>query len=212
MPLSAHSGPDQAQIDKAAELARDLLSVVRERHAEARDMLNSYNSGGGGGGQFTPSGANTQQFGAPMRFGAGGGPPPGMGMGMGMDQQQQQNPYSYQVRLSPLAPSQGRPPDVQLSPSLHVLDVQPNQYAGAGLTAPLPPGEAPPAPPASNGDEPAGAQAASGLTPEAYTAWWQSLDQASKDYYTQCVSPLSLFPFGTLRSARRPARSSELDD
>ena len=67
---------------------------------------------------------------------------------------------------------------------------QPNQYAGAGLTAPLPPSEAPPAAPAT-GDEPVGAQAASGLSPEAYTAWWQSLDQASKDYYTQCARPSS---------------------
>ncbi|GAA5854314.1 hypothetical protein JCM9279_004715 [Rhodotorula babjevae] len=150
------AGPDQAQIDRAAELARDLLKVVGEKHTEAREALNSYGGGGGGGGgQFTPSGANMQQFGAPMRFGAGGGPEQMGQMGQ-QQQQQQQNPYSY----------------------------QPNQYAGAGLTAPLPPSEAPPAAPAT-GDEPAGAQAASGLSPEAYTAWWQSLDQASKDYYTQ---------------------------
>ncbi|GAA5822824.1 hypothetical protein JCM3770_007206 [Rhodotorula araucariae] len=134
------AGPDQAQIDKAAELARDLLSVVTEKHAEARKALDEQRFGGGA--PFTPSGANTQQYGAPMRFGAGG------------EQLQAQSPYSY----------------------------QPGQYASTGLTAPLPPGEAPVAGATA---EPAGGQAASGMSAEAYTAWWESLDQASKDYYTQ---------------------------
>jgi len=98
----SRSGPDQAQIDRAAELARDLLKVVGEKHTEAREALNSYGGGGGGGGggQFTPSGANMQQFGAPMRFGSG--PPPEQMGQMGQHQQQhhqhQQSPYNYQVR------------------------------------------------------------------------------------------------------------------
>ncbi|GAA6007811.1 KH domain-containing protein [Rhodotorula paludigena] len=137
------AGPDPQQMEKAVELARDLLAVIREKHAEARQALQGGGGFGGGGygggapgGGFQPSGANTQQV-----VGGRYGQPP-----------QPENPYAY----------------------------QPAQYAGAGLTAPLPPGEAP-----AGSAEPAGGQAASGMSAEAYTAWWNSLDQASQEYYTQ---------------------------
>ncbi|KAJ8292072.1 hypothetical protein OF846_004398 [Rhodotorula toruloides] len=130
------AGPDQAQIDKGIELAKDLLAVVREKHAEARQALES--------GQFGSGGNQQQMYGGQVRY----------------DQQQQQGgqPYAY----------------------------QPNQYA-PGLTAPLPPGEAPPAPPAASSATPdlAGAAAMSGMSTEAYTQWWNTLDDASKAYYTQ---------------------------
>jgi hypothetical protein len=70
-----HSGPDQAQIDKGIELAKDLLAVVREKHAEARQALES--------GQFGSGGNQQQMYGGQMRY----------------DQQQAQGgqPYAYQV-------------------------------------------------------------------------------------------------------------------
>jgi len=80
-------------------------------------------------------------------------------------QQQQQDPYGYQA----------------------------NQYSQPGLTAPLPPGEAPPPPPAAPGqDQAASATAAAGaaqngMTTEQWTAYWNSLDPASQAYYTQYV-------------------------
>ncbi|BGP43125.1 hypothetical protein JCM10450v2_007266 [Rhodotorula kratochvilovae] len=163
------AGPDQAQIDKAAELARDLLKVVTEKHAEARKALDEQRFGGGGGGggaPFTPSGANTQQFGAPMRFGAGG-----------EQQPQGQSPYSY----------------------------QPGQYAAPGLTAPLPPGEAPAAGATA---EPAGGQAASGMSAEAYSAWWESLDQASKDYYTQYYAAYAQYAAQPAAAAAPPQEAA----
>lgn len=90
-----HSGPDPQQMEKAVELARDLLAVIREKHAEARQALQGGGGFGGGGygggapgGGFQPSGANTQQV-----VGGRYGQPP-----------QPENPYVYQVRLS-LTPS-----------------------------------------------------------------------------------------------------------
>jgi len=80
----------------------------------------------------------------------------------GVQQQQQQDPYGYQA----------------------------NQYSQPGLTAPLPPGEAPPPPPSA--DQTANATAAAGaaqngMTTEQWTAYWNSLDPASQAYYTQYV-------------------------
>lgn len=75
---SSHSGPDQAQIDKGIELAKDLLAVVREKHAEARQALES--------GQFGSGGNQQQMYGGQMRY----------------DQQQQGGqPYAYQVSWRP---------------------------------------------------------------------------------------------------------------
>ncbi|GAA5993568.1 hypothetical protein JCM10908_000115 [Rhodotorula pacifica] len=153
-------GPEPQMIERALELAKDLLVVIREKHAEALQQGPPQGHFGGGG--FHPSGANG--YGGPPQQRGYGGPPPqqqqgGMGMGMGgmggMDQQAQ-NPYQYQA----------------------------NQYASPGLTAPLPPGEAPPAPP-SGSEAPAGGAAASGMSNEQYLAWWNSLDAASQAYYTQ---------------------------
>ncbi|GAA6009159.1 hypothetical protein JCM11491_005774 [Sporobolomyces phaffii] len=73
---------------------------------------------------------------------------------------------------------------------------QANQYSQPGLTAPLPPGEAPPPPPPPPGGEPAAAPsqdaataaagaASNGMTTEQWTAYWNSLDPASQAYYTQ---------------------------
>ncbi|GAA5883541.1 hypothetical protein JCM3774_003810 [Rhodotorula dairenensis] len=154
------AGPEPQNIERALELAKDLLAVIREKHAEALQAgppQGQFHGGGGGG--FQPSGANGYPGGGPPRYGGGAG----MGMGgPGMDQQQQQSPYQYQA----------------------------NQYASPGLTAPLPPGEAPPAPPPSGDGSggsaaPAGGAAASGMSNEQYMAWWNSLDAASQAYYTQ---------------------------
>ncbi|GAA5967464.1 hypothetical protein JCM8115_000798 [Rhodotorula mucilaginosa] len=158
------AGPEPQQIEKALELAKDLLQVIREKHAEAMQQgPPQHFHGGHGGGGFVPTGPNGYGGGGPQRYG-GGGPPAGPGMGMGMEQQQQ-NPYQYQA----------------------------NQYASPGLTAPLPPGEAPPPPPGGEGAgagagaaaAPAGGAAASGMSNEQYMAWWNSLDAASQAYYTQ---------------------------
>ncbi|GAA6008202.1 hypothetical protein JCM10207_000037 [Rhodosporidiobolus poonsookiae] len=140
------TGPDQAMIDKAVEMAKDLLEVVREKHAEARAVLEQ--SQGGGYGQ-QQHGQQGQMYGQPLRFGQG--QQGGYGQEGG-----QASPYSYQA----------------------------NQYAAPGLTAPLPPGEAPPAPPAG-GASAASADPSGQMSAEAYTAWWNSLDQASQAYYTQ---------------------------
>lgn len=77
--LRVHSGPDQAQIDKGIELAKDLLAVVREKHAEARQALES--------GQFGSGGNQQQMYGGQPRY----------------DQQQPQGgqPYAYQVSRRP---------------------------------------------------------------------------------------------------------------
>jgi len=74
--------------------------------------------------------------------------------------------------------------------------VQANQYSQPGLTAPLPPGEAPPPPPAAPGQTPiqqtsqdaataAAGAASTGMTTEQWSAYWNSLDPASQAYYTQ---------------------------
>lgn len=156
--------------------------------------------GGHGGGGFVPTGPNGYGGGGPQRYG-GGGPPsgPGMGMGMGMEQQQQQqNPYQYQVS-APSFPSASMKVrrTVRAYPFLKNPVAQANQYASPGLTAPLPPGEAPPPPPPSGegagagaAAAPAGGAAASGMSNEQYMAWWNSLDAASQAYYTQCVLPI----------------------
>lgn len=180
------SGPEPQNIERALELAKDLLAVIREKHAEALQQGPPQGQFHGGG--FQPSGANGYPGGGPPRYGA-----PGMGGmgGPGMDPHQQQNPYQYQVRFIPVPPLDCHPlsgSDLNLPPS------QANQYASPGLTAPLPPGEAPPAPPpGADGSAggasaaPAGGAAASGMSNEQYMAWWNSLDAASQAYYTQCV-------------------------
>lgn len=95
-------GPEPQQIEKALELARDLLEVIREKHAEAlQQQSQPFHGGGPGGGPpgggFQPTGANG--YGGGMRYGGPGGPG-GMDQGaMMMQQQQQQNPYGYQVRF-----------------------------------------------------------------------------------------------------------------
>ncbi|GAA6043853.1 hypothetical protein JCM8097_007239 [Rhodosporidiobolus ruineniae] len=82
------AGPDQSTIDRALVLARDLLSVVKEKHAEARQAAQSGGGGGGGGyGQQQHGQGQGQQYGAPMRF-------PGLGQD---GQQGQQSPYAYQA-------------------------------------------------------------------------------------------------------------------
>lgn len=163
--------------------------------------------GGHGGGGFVPTGPNGYGGGGPQRYG-GGGPPAGPGMGMGMEQQQQ-NPYQYQVSdpLPPYACTRVRQTCELISFRNPVA--QANQYASPGLTAPLPPGEAPPPPPGGEGAgagagaaaAPAGGAAASGMSNEQYMAWWNSLDAASQAYYTQCV----LLPY--LRSSCRLTRT-----
>lgn len=46
----------------------------------------------------------------------------------------------------------------------------------------------------------------SGMSTEAYTQWWNTLDDASKAYYTQCVSfsrlPLRVLPHKWLNLTR----------
>ncbi|POY70974.1 hypothetical protein BMF94_6001 [Rhodotorula taiwanensis] len=162
------AGPEPQQIERAVELAKDLLEVIREKHAEA--LQHGPPQFGGGGGQYGHGGAGFPPSGPNGYGGPGGrfGGPPPQQQQMDPYAQQQQNPYNY----------------------------QPNQYAGAGLTAPLPPGEAPPPPPGGGGEQqqqqqgatsaaPAGGAAASGMSNEQYMAWWNSLDAASQAYYTQ---------------------------
>ncbi|GAA5871130.1 hypothetical protein JCM8547_001466 [Rhodosporidiobolus lusitaniae] len=174
-PIHVHiTGPDAVMNAKAADMARDLLEVVREKHAEAKKAIEEqqrqYNA------PVQP--AAQQLYGQPMRF-------PGLGQ-TGGGSQDGQNPYSYQA----------------------------NQYAGAGLTAPLPPGEAPPPPPPSGGDPAAGATnsaQAAGTDPsgqmstEAYAAWWASLDDASRAYYTQYYAAYAQY---TANPAPNPAYSA----
>ncbi|GAA5874168.1 hypothetical protein JCM1840_000373 [Sporobolomyces johnsonii] len=148
------TGPDRAMIDKAVEMAKDLYEVVKEKHAEARKMLDeSMRQQQGGGGPLQAQ--NQQQmYGQPIHF-------PGVGGAGGAAQ----SPYSYQA----------------------------NQYAQPGLTAPLPPGEAPPPPPTDPSAQPqsdaaataAAGAAQNGMTTEQWTAYWNSLDPASQAYYTQ---------------------------
>ncbi|GAA5952032.1 hypothetical protein JCM10213_005344 [Rhodosporidiobolus nylandii] len=144
------TGPDPVMNAKAADLARDLLEVVKEKHAEAKQVLDEAEQQRRQQqmmhGQQQPQ---QQMYGQPLRFGADGG--------MG------QNAYSY----------------------------QPGQFT-PGLTAPLPPGEAPPPPPGGAdasatpaAGAPAGGDPSGQMSTEAYTAWWNSLDAASQAYYTQ---------------------------
>ncbi|GAA5880796.1 hypothetical protein JCM16303_005119 [Sporobolomyces ruberrimus] len=95
----------------------------------------------------------------------------------GYGQQQGGPQYSQPIHY----PAAGQP---QQSP----YGYQANQYAQPGLTAPLPPGEAPPPPPPSGGQDAATAAAGAaqtGMTTEQWTAYWNSLDPASQAYYTQ---------------------------
>ncbi|GAA5899856.1 KH domain-containing protein [Sporobolomyces salmoneus] len=150
----AITGPDRVMIDKAKEYAQDLVEAVREKHAEARQMIEESDrlrlqgQGGGGYGQGGP------QYSQPIHY-----PAPG---------QESQSPYNYQA----------------------------NQYSQPGLTAPLPPGEAPPPPPGAPASAPptqqsqdaataAAGAASTGMTTEQWSAYWNSLDPASQAYYTQ---------------------------
>lgn len=78
-------------IDKAKEYAQDLVEAVREKHAEARQMIEESDrlrlqgQGGGGYGQGGP------QYSQPIHY-----PAPG---------QESQSPYNYQVRFPFLSPS-----------------------------------------------------------------------------------------------------------
>ncbi|CEQ39670.1 SPOSA6832_01229 [Sporobolomyces salmonicolor] len=166
------TGPDRAMIDKAVEMAKDLYDVVKEKHAEARKMLDeSMRQQQGGGGPLQAQ--NQQQlYGQPIHF-------PGAG-GAG------QSPYSYQVSFFFACHTIRRTHTCSRVP-------QPNQYAQPGLTAPLPPGEAPPPPPTDPSAQPqsdaaataAAGAAQNGMTTEQWTAYWNSLDPASQAYYTQ---------------------------
>ncbi|GAA5917487.1 hypothetical protein JCM6882_004898 [Rhodosporidiobolus microsporus] len=166
-PMHVHiTGPDQPMIDKAATLARDLLTVVGEKHAEARKMLEEQRAQHQQQQQGQGYGQQQQMYGQPLRFGGATGA------------NAEGSPYAYSA----------------------------NQYSAPGLTAPLPPGEAPPAPPA--GDAAAAGQTAdpSGqMSAEAYTAWWNSLDEASKAYYTQYYAAYAQYTSG---AAAAPAASA----
>lgn len=70
-----NSGPDQVMVDKATEMAKDLLEVVTEEHGKARAVLDQ---------PFQPQG-----FGG-MQPGQGWGPHHGQGQ---QQQQQQQGGY-----------------------------------------------------------------------------------------------------------------------
>ncbi|GAA5844597.1 hypothetical protein JCM11251_002237 [Rhodosporidiobolus azoricus] len=161
-PMHVHiTGPDQAMIDKAASLARDLLEVVTEKHTEARNLLEEqrqqhqrhqqHGGQGGYGGQ--------QMYGQPLRFGETGAAP-----------------YAYSA----------------------------NQYSAAGLTAPLPPGEAPPAPSADGSAAGQTADPSGQMSAEAYTAWWASLDEASKAYYTQYYAAYAQYTAGAAATPAAP--------
>ncbi|GAA5939193.1 KH domain-containing protein [Sporobolomyces koalae] len=140
------TGPDRAMIDKAVEWAKDLIESVREKHVEARKMIEESDRLRMQGHQ-----QHGGQYGQPIHY------------AQQPYQPQQHQDYNYQA----------------------------NQYAQPGLTAPLPPGEAPPPPPsAPTGQDAAAATAAagaasSGMTTEQWTAYWNSLDPASQAYYTQ---------------------------
>lgn len=78
-------------IDKAAEYAKDLLEAVREKHAEAKQMVEESErlrlQGQGGGpqqGYGRPPGG--PQYSQPIHY-------------PGHQQQDTQSPYNYQVRL-----------------------------------------------------------------------------------------------------------------
>ena len=83
-------------IDKAAEYAKDLLEAVREKHAEAKQMVEESErlrlQGQGGGpqqGYGRPPGG--PQYSQPIHY-------------PGHQQQDTQSPYNYQVRVV-LSPS-----------------------------------------------------------------------------------------------------------
>ncbi|KAK4046242.1 hypothetical protein OIV83_006221 [Microbotryomycetes sp. JL201] len=140
-PMHIHvAGPDEAMVERAVELGKDLLTVVKEEHAKARAVLE-------------------QQWAAQQQGYQPQQPPYGGQQGYGGQQQ----PYQGGYQQSPY---------------------------GAGVTAPLPQGEAPPPPPPS-GDAPPGPPAdpsqpgGQQASAEQWAAYWNSLDPASQAYYTQ---------------------------
>ncbi|GAA5954147.1 hypothetical protein JCM3765_005304 [Sporobolomyces pararoseus] len=163
----AVTGPDRVMIDKAVEYAKDLVETVKEKHAEARQMYEESERLRLQGGGY--GGQHQQQ------------------------QQQHQQPGGGAQYSQPIHyPGVGQPGGENQSP----YNYQANQYSQPGLTAPLPPGEAPPPPPGASPQTQTQTQsqdaataaagaASTGMTTEQWTAYWNSLDPASQAYYTQ---------------------------
>ncbi|KAL8292190.1 hypothetical protein RQP46_001656 [Phenoliferia psychrophenolica] len=175
-PMHIHvTGPDQPMVDKATEMAKDLLVVVKEEHAKAKAVLEQgFQQGQGYGQQQGGYGQQQQQ----QQQGYGGA---------GYMQQQQYPGYqAYAGGVTAPLPTGEAPP--------------PPPSDGS---QPAPPTSAPPAAPGSSAIP--AQQAGGTATPAEWAAYWNSLDPASQAYYTQYYAQAYAQPAAAAPGAAAPA-------